>query len=57
MEEISSLSDQDQAEMIADHLAQISQTYEEVRASDIDIPLFDIKDIPQLTVTEVKEYI
>ena len=57
VEEISSLSDQDQAEMIADHLAQISQTYEEVRASDIDIPLFDIKDIPQLTVTEVKEYI
>ena len=38
VEEIRSLSDQDQAEMIADHLAQISQTYKEVGGLDIDIP-------------------
>jgi hypothetical protein len=57
VEEISSLSDQQQAEMIADHLAQISQTYKGIEATDIIIPHFEVEDIPQFSLKKVKEYI
>ena len=57
VEEISSLDDQEQAERIADQLAQISQLYKGVERSDIVIPQFSTDDIPQLTVTKVREYI
>ena len=57
VEEISNLSDQDQAERIADQLAEISSTYKGVGVSDIDIPQFKVEDIPQFTTTKVKEYI
>ena len=57
VEEISSLDDQEQAERIADQLAQISQLYKGVERSDIVIPQFSTDDIPQLTVSKVKEYI
>ena len=57
VEEISCLDDQEQAERIADQLAQISQSYKGVERSDISIPQFSADDIPQFTVAKVKEYI
>jgi hypothetical protein len=57
VEEISCLDDQDQAERIADQLAQISQSYKGVERSDISIPQFSADDIPQFTVAKVKEFI
>ena len=57
VEEISHLEDQEQAERIADQLAQISQTYKGVEGSDIVIPQFFPDYIPQLTVAKVREYI
>ena len=43
--------------MIADQQAQISNLYKGVELSDIDIPPFLPEDIPQLTSSQVKEYI
>ena len=57
VEEISSLDDQEQAERIADQLAQISQSYKGVERSDISIPQFSADEIPQFTVAKVREYI
>ena len=57
VEEISHLSDQQQAEMIADKQAEISNLYKEVQLSDIHIPPFSKEDIPQISLSKVKEYI
>ena len=57
VEEISHLSDQEQAELIADNLAEISNSYKGIERSDIDIPSFGPEDIPQLSQAKVKEYI
>ena len=57
VEEISHMSDQQQAEMIVDQLAAISNSYRGVQLEDIDIPLFSEEDIPQLRVQEIREYI
>ena len=57
VEEISILSDQEQAERIADQLADISNTYRQVEVSDIDIHQFKAEDISQFTPAKVKEYI
>ena len=57
VEEISHLDDQDQTEKIADNHARISNTYKEVELSDISIPLFEDKDIPQFSTCQVREYI
>ena len=54
---ISHLSDQNQAEMIADHQAKISNSYKGIERSDINIPSFGPEDIPQLSEAKVKEYI
>ena len=57
VEEISHLTNQEQAELIADKLAEISQSYMGVELTDIIIPPFTKKDVPQLSVRRVKEYI
>ena len=57
VEEISHLSDQEQAELIADNLAEISNSYKGVELSDITYPPFSTQDIPQLSTQRVKEYI
>ena len=54
VEEICHLDDQEQAEMIADNQARISNTYKEVELSDVSIQPFDDKDIPQLSTHKVK---
>ena len=46
VDEISNFSDQEQAELIADHHAKISNSYTGVKLEDIDIPPFSTKDIP-----------
>ena len=57
VEEISHLSDQEQAEMIADKLSAISNSYKGVEMTDILIPPFSFQDIPQIPIQKVKEYI
>ena len=57
VEEISQLSDQEQAERIADQLAEISNTYKEVELSDINIPHFKAEDIPQFSAARVEKFI
>ena len=57
VEEISHRTNQEQAECIADKLAEISQSYKGVELKDIIIPPFSDKEIPQLTVNKVREYI
>ena len=49
------LSEDKQAEKIADKFAAISQEYDEIDAKDILIPEFSKVDIPVITVEEVKE--
>ena len=56
VEEISHLSDQEQAEMIADNLSAISNSYKGVEMTDILIPPFSSKDIPHISTLKVKEY-
>ena len=56
VEEISHLGDQEQAELIADKLSAISNTYKGVELTDIIIPPFAPDDIPQITTKKVKEY-
>ena len=57
VEEISHLSDLEQAERIASKQADISNTYKSVQLEDIQIPPFSAEDIPQFRPDEVKEYI
>mgnify|MGYP006908580915 FL=1 len=57
VEEISHLSNQEQAERIADKQAEISNLYKEVQLTDIVIPPFSQEDIPQFSSRQVKEYI
>ena len=57
VEEISHLSNQEQAERIADKQAEISNLYKEVQLTDIVIPPFSKEDIPQFSLRQVKEYI
>ena len=57
VEEISHLSDLEQAERIASKQADISNTYKSVQLEDIQIPPFSTEDIPQFRPDEVKEYI
>ena len=53
VEEISTYSDKDQVEMIADHKAKISNLYEPLLKDDIKIPPFSTEDIPQFLPRQV----
>ena len=59
VEDISHFGDQEQAELIADKLAKISNiyNYKRVDIKDISFPPFSSEDIPQFTTKQVKEYI
>ena len=57
VDEISHLTDQEQADIIADHQAEISNTYAGVEMTDLLIPPFVSEDIPQFTVSQVNELI
>ena len=57
VEEISHLSDLEQAERIASKQADISNSYTSVQLEDIQIAPFSAAYIPQFSPAEVKEYI
>ena len=53
VQEISKYSDQQQAEMIADHKAKIANQYQPLKKEDILIPNFSPGDIPQFSPNQV----
>jgi hypothetical protein len=55
VEDIKDLLNNKQVELIADKLAAISQEYDELEDSDIEVPDFSIDDIPIVTVEDVEE--
>ena len=54
VDEISHLSNKEQAEAFGDSFAKISNEYEAIKKEDIKIPPFSTSDIPQYTPLQVK---
>ena len=57
VDEISNLSDQDQAEAIADSFSAISNEYEQVNRNKIRVPAFCPSTVPQFTPMQIKKYL
>ena len=57
VDEISHLSDQEQAEAIADSFSAISNEYEPVNRSKIKVPSFSASTVPQFTPAQVRKYL
>ena len=55
VDSIKEFSKQEQAELIADKFAEVSQEYDEIRSENIDIPKFSGKDIPEVSESDVIE--
>ena len=55
VESIKEFSDEEQAELIANTFAEVSQEYDKLKRDDIDIPEFDESDIPYITETDVRK--
>ena len=55
MEDIKDLPNITQVELIADKFAAISQEYDKLEDSDIDVPEFSTDDVPIVTVDAVEE--
>ena len=53
VEEISSFSDQDQAELIAEHFLKIPNSYEPLKSDDVIFPPFSDNDVPQFSPARV----
>ena len=53
VENIKHLSDSDQAELIANKFAEVSNLYDELDRKAINVPSFSEKDIPKFTEKEV----
>ena len=53
VDEISHLSDQDQAEIIAEKFASIQNEYDSIKTEDILVPPFEENQIPQFHPSEV----
>ena len=53
VDEISHLSDEQQAELIAQQFASIQNEYDEIQKDDIQIPHYDEKDVPQFQPSQV----
>ena len=49
------LTSQEQAEVIAEKFAEISQEYDKLKSKDIDVPEFKEEDIPKVTEAQVEE--
>ena len=56
VENINHLTKEIQAEIIADSFAKISQEYEELKTTDIEIPFFRSEDVPIISVKSVEKY-
>ena len=57
VDEICHLSDEDQAEAIADSLSSISNEYQETSKDDINIPPFSSSSIPQVQPHKIRRYL
>ena len=57
VESIKHLSSAEQAEKIADKFCRVSQLYEPLKTSDIQVPDFDDSDIPSFKPSQVKKYL
>ena len=57
VDEISHMSNKDQAEAIADSFSAISNQYEEIQKENIKIPPFSKSDIPQLAPNQLIKYL
>ena len=55
VESIKDLHIKEQAELIADKFAEVSQEYEKLKSEDITIPEFPNEDVPQFSVEQVKD--
>ena len=55
VDEISHLSDKEQAEKIAESITAVSQEYDYLQTKDIENPPLEKSSILHITVTEVKE--
>ena len=55
VDEIMHLNDQEQANAIAKRMSQISQEYDALIASDIQVPPFELSSIPQFSQLQVKQ--
>ena len=53
VDEISHLSDQQQAERIADQFASIQNEYDSIQKDNISIPHYDESQIPQFSLSQV----
>ena len=53
VQDINHLSDQEQADKIADHFSSIPNQYEQLKKEDIYISPFELEDIPQFKVVQV----
>ena len=53
MDDISHLSDQEQAEIIAEKFTALPNEYQELKADDIEIPAFTSEDIPEVEPAKV----
>ena len=57
VESIKHLSDQDQAEAIADKFSKVSQEYAPLIKEEIDVPEYDEKSIPQFLPIDVQRHL
>ena len=55
VESIKEMSDEKQAELIADKFSEVSLEYDSLTTEGLVIPYFEEKDIPQFTVREVED--
>ena len=55
VEEISHLTDNEQAEKIADHISSESQEYTHIKSTAIQVPDFEMTSIPHVSVSEIQE--
>ena len=55
VESIKEMSDEKQAELIADKFSEVSLEYDSLTTEGLVIPDFEEKDIPQFTVREVED--
>ena len=56
VDEINHLSNEEQAEAIADSLSAISNEYSPLRLEDIDFPIIPEDSFPQFSLNEIQQY-
>ena len=57
VESLKHLSDDKQAEEIADKFARVSQEYEPLKKEDIEIPKFETKSVPKFSPKDVQKHL